>query len=70
LRDAIQDEKLGLAYEARATFSSSEIYADGRIVKLTPGMTAIVEVKTGKRHVIDFILFPILGYRDESLRER
>lgn len=69
-RDAIQDEKLGLVYEARATLSSSEIFADGRMVKLTPGMTATVEVKTGKRRVIDFLLSPVLEYQDEAMRER
>ena len=69
-RDAIQDEDLGLVYEVRATLSSSEISADGRMVKLTPGMTASVEVKTGKRRIIEFLLSPVMKYGDEALRER
>ncbi|MBN8196033.1 HlyD family type I secretion periplasmic adaptor subunit [Thalassospira povalilytica] len=69
-RDAIQDEDLGLVYEVRATLQASEIFADGRMVKLTPGMTASVEVKTGKRRIIEFLLSPVMKYGDEALRER
>jgi len=69
-RDAIQDEDLGLVYEVRATLDTSEIFADGRMVKLTPGMTASVEVKTGKRRIIEFLLSPVMKYGDEALRER
>ncbi|RCK49822.1 hypothetical protein TH25_12420 [Thalassospira profundimaris] len=69
-RDAIQDEDLGLVYEVRATLDTSEIFADGRLVKLTPGMTASVEVKTGKRRIIEFLLSPVMKYGDEALRER
>lgn len=69
-RDAIQDEDLGLVYEVRATLNASEIFADGRMVKLTPGMTISVEVKTGKRRIIEFLLSPVMKYGDEALRER
>ncbi len=69
-RDAIQDEDLGLVYEVRATLQASEIFADGRMVKLTPGMTTSVEVKTGKRRIIEFLLSPVMKYGDEALRER
>lgn len=69
-RDAIQDEDLGLVYEVRATLQTSEIFADGRMVKLTPGMTTSVEVKTGKRRIIEFLLSPVMKYGDEALRER
>ncbi len=43
---------------------------EGREVRLTPGMAVTVEVKTGKRRLIEFLLSPLLRYRDESLRER
>ena len=41
-----------------------------RLVKLSPGMAVTVEVKTGTRQLIEFILSPLLRYRDESLGER
>ncbi len=40
--------------------------------KLTvgPGMAVTVEIKTGKRQVIEFLLAPLKRYQDESLKER
>ena len=46
------------------------IRVDGRDVALTPGMAMTAEIKTGKRRVIEYVLDPVLRYRDESLRER
>jgi hemolysin D len=37
---------------------------------LRPGMAVTVEVETGKRRVIDYLLSPLLRYSQESLRER
>jgi len=37
---------------------------------LTPGMTVQVEIKTGARRVIQYILSPLLRHRHESLNER
>ncbi|NKB58523.1 MAG: hypothetical protein GKS00_19515 [Alphaproteobacteria bacterium] len=30
----------------------------------------VVEIKTGKRRVIEYVISPLLRYKDESLRER
>lgn len=43
--------------------------ADGAVA-LTPGMAVTAEIKIGRRKVIDYILAPLLRYRDESWRER
>jgi len=68
--DAIADERLGLVYAARVALNSTEMQVDGRIVPLSPGMAATVEVKTGQRRIIEFVLAPLLRYSQESLRER
>lgn len=68
--DAVANENLGLIYKARVQMKSSEIQVDERRVKLNPGMTVAVEVKTGKRRVIEYFLAPLLRYRQESIRER
>lgn len=68
--DAVQNEKLGLVYIARIKMSRATMNVDGKTVYLTPGMAATVEVKTGKRRVIEYLLSPILRYGDESLEER
>jgi len=33
-------------------------------------MAVKVEIKTGKRRLIEYFLSPLLQYKDESLRER
>ena len=43
---------------------------DGRTVNLTPGMAVTVEIKTGSRRIISYVLSPLLRYSQESLRER
>lgn len=68
--DAIEDENLGLVYDTRVSLSAISIIADGRDVPLTPGMSVTVEIKTGKRRVIDFLLSPLQRYQDEAIRER
>lgn len=68
--DAIEDENLGLVYQARIKLLEKTIRVEGREVALAPGMNATAEIKTGERRVIEFLLSPLLRYKDESLRER
>lgn len=68
--DAIQDEKLGLIYQARVALAKSSLVVDGTTVKLTPGMSLSVEIKTDKRRVIDYLLSPLRQEAEEAMRER
>ena len=68
--DAINDEKRGLIYAARIKMERATIEVDGKRLNLSPGMAVTVEVKTGKRRVIEYFLSPFLQYKEESLRER
>ena len=43
---------------------------DDRLVRLSPGMAVTVEIKTGSRRIIAYLLSPLLRYSQESLRER
>ena len=69
-RDAIQDDKLGLIYPARISIDQSHILVGDQYVLLSPGMAATVEIKTGKRKMIEYLLAPLQRYRSESMRER
>jgi hemolysin D len=62
--------KRGLVYAARVRLDRSTMNVDGSLIQLTPGMAVSVEIKTGKRRVIEYFLSPLLQYRRESLRER
>ena len=68
--DAIQDENLGLVYMAKVLIDKSSMWINDKEVNLSPGMTTTVEIKTGKRRVIEYFLSPLLRYKQESIRER
>ena len=68
-QDAIEQEGVGLVYDARIRLDSTTIHAEGRDVALAPGMAVTVELKTGRRRIIDFLLSPLYRYSDEAIRE-
>jgi hemolysin D len=68
--DAISGEHLSLAYAVRVHLAQVEMNIDGRRVALSSGMGASVEVKTGRRAVMEFLLSPIVQRVRESLQER
>ena len=68
--DAINDEKMGLVYAVRAKLEKSTMQLESKVVNLSAGMAVTVEIKTGKRRVIEYFLKPFLEYKNESLKER
>lgn len=68
--DAVTDEENGLVYAARIVMAESTIQVGEREVNLAPGMAVTVEVKTGKRRLIEYVMSPLLRYKAESLGER
>jgi hemolysin D len=59
-----------LIYAARLSLDRSQMQVDDNLVNLTPGMAVTVEIKTGSRTVMSYLLSPIFRYKQESLRER
>jgi membrane fusion protein, hemolysin D len=59
-----------LVYSARIALDTTQMNVDGRLVNLAPGMAVTAEIKTGSRRVIEYLLAPLLRYKQESLRER
>jgi hemolysin D len=59
-----------LVYAARISLDRTQMQIDDNLVNLSPGMAVMVEIKTGSRTVISYLLSPLLRYRHESLRER
>jgi hemolysin D len=68
--DAVQDENVGLVYTAQILLEKSTLNVEGKTVPLSPGMAVTVEAKTGKRRLIEFLLSPLLRFKQESARER
>jgi membrane fusion protein, hemolysin D len=59
-----------LNYTARISLDRTQMQVDDRVVHLSPGMAATVEIKTGSRTMLSYLLSPLLRYRQETLRER
>lgn len=68
--DAAQDEKMGLVFPARIRLRTATLEIDGVRVTMTPGMSSSVEIKTGKRRVIDYLISPLQQHAREALREK
>lgn len=69
-KDAVQDEKYGLVFPATIRLLNKSIRVDGHYRPLRAGMVVSVEVATGKRRVIDFVLGPLKTNLSEAGRER
>lgn len=67
---AILDEEKGLVYEAVIRLDRDNIQVGGKEVKLIPGMTTVADILTGERRLIEYILTPVMRYKDEVMRER
>lgn len=68
--DATIEEQFGLVYAIRVAMKKSNMEVGNRVVNLSPGMAVTVEIKTGKRRLIEYLLAPLLRYAGESARER
>jgi hemolysin D len=69
-RDAIKDEKKGLIYSVRVALDASTMPVNGNDMELSPGMSVKVDIKTGSRRVIEYVLSPLLQHKRESFNER
>ncbi|HEY9683942.1 MAG TPA: HlyD family type I secretion periplasmic adaptor subunit [Oculatellaceae cyanobacterium] len=68
--DSREDEKLGQIFDVYIRPSESYIKVDNRREQLASGMTVISEVKTGRRRIIEFFLYPIVKYLHEGFSVR
>ncbi|HEX6827827.1 MAG TPA: HlyD family type I secretion periplasmic adaptor subunit [Burkholderiales bacterium] len=69
--DAIVDEKRGLSfYKVLVRTRENHLLHAGQRLPIIPGMNAQVDVLTGHKTVLDYLLKPILKARDSALRER
>ena len=57
-------------YIAHVRTDRNAIFFQGRELKVIPGMTANVDVLTGKRSVLTYLLKPVNKVRERAMRER
>lgn len=70
--DTIKDEKKDeYYYEMRVRTQQNYLKGkDGKLLYIIPGMTASVDILTGQKSVLDYILKPIIKAKQSALRER
>ena len=59
-----------LVYPVNFSLKSASIDVRGKPVPLVSGMTVSVEIRTGSRRIIDYILSPLFDAASQSMRER
>ena len=57
-------------FTARVGLDRTSMKIGDQVVPLRPGMAVTVEINTGERRIIDYLLSPLLRYTQESMRER
>jgi tRNA(Ile)-lysidine synthase TilS/MesJ len=56
--------------QVRVSTDSSALEKDGKSYSIIPGMICTVEIMTGRKTILSYLLKPINKARDEALRER
>lgn len=68
--DSIQDERGDSYYLIRLRTQRSYLGSEQNPLRIIPGMTASIDILTGKKTVLDYLLKPINRARERALRER
>ena len=68
--DTITDERGESFYRVRVRTDETSLGTPDKPLEIIPGMTAQIDVITGEKTVLDYLMKPILKARDEALRER
>lgn len=68
--DSITDEKGDTYYLARVRTERNYLGTENKPLRIIPGMQASVDILTGKKTVLEYLLKPVLRAREFALRER
>jgi len=68
--DTIEDEKGESFYKVKLRTQTGTLNYRGENLPIIPGMTASVDILTGKKSVLSYLLKPILKIKQNALRER
>ncbi len=67
---SIKDEKLGDVYEVFISLENTKLMVEGQEETVKTGMVTTNEIKIGKRRIIEFFIYPLIKYLDESIKVR
>ena len=67
---AVNDKKRSAIFPVALALDATALSVHGKMIRRAPGMSLTVEVKTGKRRVIEYLLSTIHRAGGESLKGR
>jgi adhesin transport system membrane fusion protein len=68
--DTIKNEKGDSFYRVRLRTYDKELKRRGQILPIIPGMVASVDILTGKKTVMQYVLKPLIKTMDNAMNER
>jgi adhesin transport system membrane fusion protein len=68
--DTITNDKGESFYRIKARTDDTELKRKGEVLPIIPGMVASVDILTGKKTVMEYILKPLIKTLDGAMRER
>ncbi len=66
--NSIKDEHLGEVFEVYIKPENHSLLVEGKEQSIKTGMTTTNEIKIGKRRIIEFFIYPLIKYLDESIK--
>lgn len=66
--NSVEDERLGPIYEVYIKPNNTTLMVEGKEQSMKFGMTTTNEIKIGKRRIIEFFIYPLIKYLDESIK--
>ena len=68
--NSVQDERFGQIYEIFVQPENYTLMVEGKEQTIKSGMASTCEINIGKRRIIEFFIYPLIKYLDESIKVR
>ena len=68
--NSVEDERMGPVYDVYIEPKNTTLMVEGKEQSIKFGMTTTNEIKIGKRRIIEFFIYPLIKYMDESIKVR
>ncbi len=69
-KDSRDDQKMGPVYTVYVTPLQHSLLVEGKRQNLSSGLSLTSEIKVGKRHIIEFFIYPLIKHLDEGMSVR
>jgi hemolysin D len=68
--NSVPDEQMGPVFEVFIKPENTTLMVEGKEQTIKFGMSTTNEIKIGKRRIIEFFIYPLIKYMDESIKVR